>query len=473
MSEKIYNKLVRDNILSIIQESGRTTKSRKLYDNEYLKELKIKLQEEVSEFLESDNIEELADIMEVIEYLYLMYNSSLEQVMKIKQEKKEKRGGFDKRLFLESVFDEKVLPENNDNKYLGIDVHLNRLTVACIDEKLKVISIADISIEELDRKIEETTPIIIAVDAPYGLNKGLMNNEEFRHNLKGKLEGHYNKKVSEYMLSMRGINPFSTPGDIDEVTGWNSWMHSGFDAYQIIEKLEYMHMNEVNCNIVDNGIIETFPHGCFTVLAGHIPQKKSTDAGLEERIQLLDNLGFKNIRSLLHGSKHGIGDKLDALVAAYTALMTRKGQVTFVGEIAEGQIVLPIPSEQFKEKYKRQKLVEKQTVTLAQNITEETFNSTQYKFLYTNADSVMWFKYFIPLGHACDISRIIDLSNNPELKVKASIMKGSDGKKIEVVLEAMKNRVDGLKVVKEYRRDLVNFWGSHGDKKDYEVVIKM
>lgn len=311
------------------------------------------------------------------------------------------------------------------------------------------------------------------MDAPYGLNKGFMDNKEFRNKLNSKLEGHYNKKVSEYMLSIRGINPFSTPGDIDEVTGWNSWMHSGFDAYQIIEKLEYKHLNETNCKVVDKRIIETFPHGCFTVLAGNVPQKKSTEYGIEERIQLLHNLGFMNIRSLLYGSKHDIGDKLDALVAAYTALMTSKRQVTFVGDIAEGQIVLPVLPEQLKEKYKRKQLVEEQAETLTQNITEEIFEGKQYKFLYTNADSVMWFKYFKPLGHACDISKIIDLINNPEQKVKANITRSSDEKQIEVILESMKNRADGLKVMKEYRKTIVEFWGSHGDKKDYEVLIKV
>jgi len=58
------------------------------------------------------------------------------------------------------------------------------------------------------------------VDAPYKLNHGFMNNDEYRMDLNCKLKGHYNKKVSEYELSRRGINPFSTPGGMDEITGW-------------------------------------------------------------------------------------------------------------------------------------------------------------------------------------------------------------------------------------------------------------
>ena len=59
-------KLVRDRIPEIINESGRHCSVRVLDDAEYYIELKRKLVEEVDEFLAETNLEELADILEVI-----------------------------------------------------------------------------------------------------------------------------------------------------------------------------------------------------------------------------------------------------------------------------------------------------------------------------------------------------------------------------------------------------------------------
>ena len=59
---KIYNKLVRDKIPTIIAVNGNTCKTRIMEDDEYLNSLNIKMQEELKEYLESGDIEELADL---------------------------------------------------------------------------------------------------------------------------------------------------------------------------------------------------------------------------------------------------------------------------------------------------------------------------------------------------------------------------------------------------------------------------
>ena len=63
---KVYNKLVRDKIPEIINNNNEICKTRILDNDEYIKELNIKLQEEVKEYLESGEVEELADIEEVL-----------------------------------------------------------------------------------------------------------------------------------------------------------------------------------------------------------------------------------------------------------------------------------------------------------------------------------------------------------------------------------------------------------------------
>lgn len=100
---KIYNKLVRDNIPNICRQNNQTPKYNVLGDNEYKTELKKKLREETKEYLFSGELEELADILEVVEALANSQGSNMDEVLKIKEEKAKKNGKFEKKYFLESV----------------------------------------------------------------------------------------------------------------------------------------------------------------------------------------------------------------------------------------------------------------------------------------------------------------------------------------------------------------------------------
>ena len=101
---KVYNKLVRDKISEIIFENdGKNCKTRTLDDAEYLQELNTKLQEELKEYLESGDVEELADLEEVLRAVLNAKKVSYEEFEKIRTTKTNKRGAFDKRIFLESV----------------------------------------------------------------------------------------------------------------------------------------------------------------------------------------------------------------------------------------------------------------------------------------------------------------------------------------------------------------------------------
>lgn len=100
---RIYNKLVRDNIPEIIKKQGETPYTSILDDERYNAELRKKLNEEVREYLLSEEIEELADIIEVIEALANHKGKSLEKVLEIKENKAKKNGKFEKRIFLQKV----------------------------------------------------------------------------------------------------------------------------------------------------------------------------------------------------------------------------------------------------------------------------------------------------------------------------------------------------------------------------------
>ena len=93
-----YNKLVRDKIPEFLDSKGITYEKRIASPEEYKEELIKKLGEEINEFLEAKNTEELADIMEVVEALKKLPEFSNIESIKIK--KLEERGGFEKRIIL-------------------------------------------------------------------------------------------------------------------------------------------------------------------------------------------------------------------------------------------------------------------------------------------------------------------------------------------------------------------------------------
>lgn len=98
-----YNKLVRDRIPEIIKASGKSCEVDTLDNDRYITMLDAKLQEELNEYQESKSLEELADLLEVMGAVVKARGYTWEQLTEIRKEKKEKRGGFEKRLLLKEV----------------------------------------------------------------------------------------------------------------------------------------------------------------------------------------------------------------------------------------------------------------------------------------------------------------------------------------------------------------------------------
>lgn len=94
-------KLVRDRIPEIIEADGKKPITRILSEDEYLQELDIKLNEEVAEYQADKSIEEMADVLEVLFAICEARGYSIEKLMKVKQDKQDKRGGFKDRIFWE------------------------------------------------------------------------------------------------------------------------------------------------------------------------------------------------------------------------------------------------------------------------------------------------------------------------------------------------------------------------------------
>ena len=100
---KFYNKLVRDKIPEIIEEDGKTCKTRILTDEEYIASLETKLNEEVAEYQVDKNIEEMADVLEVLQAICVARGYSLEELEVMRLKKTVERGGFSEKIFLEYI----------------------------------------------------------------------------------------------------------------------------------------------------------------------------------------------------------------------------------------------------------------------------------------------------------------------------------------------------------------------------------
>ena len=104
--ENQYPKLVRDNIPKIIKEKSGVEVETKILksDSEFLQYLLKKLVEESYELehsLETENMqEELADVFEVIYEILKLQGWALEDIVDVQKKKREKNGGFEKRILM-------------------------------------------------------------------------------------------------------------------------------------------------------------------------------------------------------------------------------------------------------------------------------------------------------------------------------------------------------------------------------------
>lgn len=100
---KTYNKLVRDLIPQIIEADGKQCEIQRVEAEEVKHLLEEKLIEEFNEYLEDNNLEELADMMEVIFGMAHQLGYSDEELLSAREHKLQVRGGFKEGIVLKSV----------------------------------------------------------------------------------------------------------------------------------------------------------------------------------------------------------------------------------------------------------------------------------------------------------------------------------------------------------------------------------
>lgn len=105
MSITNYNKLVRDRIPEIINAAGKTCTTEILSDGDFRRMLDAKLDEELAEYHRDQNIEELADLLEVLCAVTVARGYTLDELERVRSEKAKKRGGFEKKILLKEVIE--------------------------------------------------------------------------------------------------------------------------------------------------------------------------------------------------------------------------------------------------------------------------------------------------------------------------------------------------------------------------------
>ena len=100
----IYNKLVRDRIPEIIEAAGQKCTTEILSHESYLQMLDAKLDEELAEYHRDQNLEELADLVEVIHAVAIARGYTLEELETLRAEKADTRGGFEEKIMLVETY---------------------------------------------------------------------------------------------------------------------------------------------------------------------------------------------------------------------------------------------------------------------------------------------------------------------------------------------------------------------------------
>jgi hypothetical protein len=240
--------------------------------------------------------------------------------------------------------------------FAGIDLSSpqREFTYAVLDAQLSLRALGDADLDELLRLLTEPRSAAVAVNAPSGLNLGIVR-EKIRHESPEprQLRG-VDLRLAEFELRTLGIAVAGTPSQLERCP---AWMQSGF---QLRGRLRELGFEGPAAGESPGRLMETHPEACFFGLLTHLPLPKASLEGRLQRQLILFESGvrirdpmdfFEEItrHKLLLGNlpldELYASRQLDALAAAYTAWLYvhSPGRLTWIGDEREGQLALPRP----------------------------------------------------------------------------------------------------------------------------------
>ena len=239
--------------------------------------------------------------------------------------------------------------------FIGIDLSGGRhpFTYAALDEDCQLMALAAGEVEEVLAFLSGQQATVVAVNAPRGPNKGLVRKMMEKQSLTPSHLRGVDLRLAEYELRERGISVSPTASRPETCA---AWMQTGFDFYRKLEGTGFKPFPTENASHL---WLETHPHAAFCALLGQLLLPKPTLEGrLQRQLALYEqDIGIKDPMEFFeeitrHRLLKGVlpkeliysAEELDALVAAFTAYLTasQPGEVIWVGNQQEGQIVLPV-----------------------------------------------------------------------------------------------------------------------------------
>jgi len=186
---------------------------------------------------------------------------------------------------------------------------------------------------------------VIGIDAPSGRRLGLLGDGSPARAALGLPDGRYERmRVCDAVLYRRGLPLYPVPAAEEAAP---DWMQVGFELFTALAPLglyipdaaEGTLMSAVGSGAIRSGrVFETYPDAIFCALLGHRPPPKRTPWGGQQRIAALK---LKGVVDDDGGLWHRTLDEIDACAAAYAAYALAVGLGTWVGDPAEGVMVIP------------------------------------------------------------------------------------------------------------------------------------
>jgi hypothetical protein len=248
--------------------------------------------------------------------------------------------------------------------FIGVDpTSCNKaFRFASLNHDLKMLTLEEGELDEVVAFISGQPSAYVAVNAPSGLNIGLVKDDETRQTLPSLRRASRGKdmRLVEHTLRERGIYVATTPSTGELCP---AWVQSGFACYESLKKLGYQRYPHAESPYQ---YLETHAQAAFIALLGQMPFSKAALEGQLQRqlvlhesgISISDPMDFfeeitrhKLLKGILPVGILYHGGELDALITAYVAYKAamHPDEVVLLGDVAEGQVVLPV--KELKERY--------------------------------------------------------------------------------------------------------------------------
>jgi predicted nuclease with RNAse H fold len=197
---------------------------------------------------------------------------------------------------------------------VGIDVAEERkgLDLVALDGRRTVVASAGrLTVGQVaDLVLGDLRPDLVCIDSPSGWS------------YTGR------SRRSELELRTLGITAFSTPSDPGDHPFYR-WMRVGFSIYRALSPTYGLCAGSV----LTGTAVEVFPEATAVLLTGRLRNKDESKRDFRGRVLERHGVAVDGLPTV---------DRIDAAVAALTGVLALEGSASFLGDPAEGVVLVPV-----------------------------------------------------------------------------------------------------------------------------------